>query len=87
MEALLVFDPQNNLIATKCDKQFSQHVFRFAGNTGIKTNSQDSNNNETLRNLLSVFVTPFVVSHKYLTNGLDIKFDCIPNMRAVYCKV
>ena len=87
MEAILVFDPQNNLICSKCDQQFIQYLFEFVAQNGLKTNIQEINNNEVLRNLLSLLVTPFVVSQRYLLDVSQVEFDCFPTMKAVYYKV
>ena len=87
MDALLVFDPHNHLIASKCEPQFVDYLCEFVAQNGLKSDNQDFNNNEVLRNLLSLLVTPFVVSHKYLMDVSQVVFDCFPNMKAVYYKV
>ena len=87
MDALLVFDPQNNLISTKCNKKFSEYLFELAVKNGFKFTSNEFKNNEVFRDVLSLLVTPFVVSQKYLIDVSEVQFDCIPDMKAVYYKV
>ncbi|CAG2121598.1 unnamed protein product, partial [Medioppia subpectinata] len=86
MDALLVFDPQNNLISSKFNKQFENYLLEFAVENGCKADGQEVGDNQVMRNLLSVFVTPFVVSQRYLSDASGVKFDCLGTMNAVYSK-
>jgi hypothetical protein len=91
MEAFLIFDSHNNLISTKYNKQFSHYLIECANKNGLKLTEeydvQDINNNETLRNFLSVLLTPFIASQRYLMDCSNITFDCIENSKAVFSKV
>jgi len=91
MEAFLVFDPQNNLISIKHNKLFSDYLVHSANQSGLEiedeTLAQDINNNENLKNLLSVLLTPYVASQRYLVDRDEIIFDCITNSKAVSSKV
>jgi hypothetical protein len=91
MDAFLIFDSHNNLISTKYNKQFSDYLVECANKNGLKLNDQydvqDIDNNETLRNFLSVLLTPFIASQRYLMDSSNIAFDCIENSKAVFSKV
>lgn len=91
MDSYLIFDPQNNLIFAKMNEKFYHHIIEFADQNNSICEKHDFVDevfiNEPTMNLLSLLLTPYIVSQRFNEVNTNIKFDCIQNTEAVYVMV
>ena len=73
MNAFLIFDPQNSLIFLHCDQKFKHFLLQSNGHEAELAETQD----ETVRNLVTLHLTPYVSVHRQLIDSAP-SFDSLP---------
>ncbi|XP_057340070.1 BLOC-3 complex member HPS1 [Microplitis mediator] len=97
MKGLLIFDHLNDVLFTKCNKKFTNHMENLAKLQGLITEDADENSKQLSANILMQLFSPIVTSQQIMTtqfgnsytsmkcqDGINMAFDDFMGYTFIY---